>query len=346
VTEIVRRFIASLRELGFGARLLIAFLMIWTTVVMDDYRIPSGPTPSVLTQLRVPLMVLSFLLVVHSFQTMRIWSGLLPLARILERFAPVVVLTVALTGTGIFMGPVLAQFVPGAWSGLRARLETLPTAWGTVTSALVVVVFASASVVIIEVLLARLIDRITSGRPEAIRRAKMVILWVFGAYFACYLALAYNAMLDTSPITAHQSEALGVTRRSLQVGFVSHEVWWLSFRSWRAPGQTEYIVVHPYRDGYWPWEVWEGLPLVVEVRPGMLGLPWVVYTHIDRTALLERLVRQLPTAAVPRKELITRYVAEARWSDALRHAREHLVLYPADRDFVETVLRSAPAQAR
>ena len=346
MTEIVRRVIANLRELGFGARLLIVFLMVWTTVVMDDYRIPSGPTPSVLTELRVPLMVLSFLLVVHSFQTMRIWSGLLPLARLLERFAPVVVLAVALTSTGIFMGPVLAQFVPGAWSGLRGRLETLPMVWGAVTSTLVVVGFVSASVMITEVLLARLVDRITLGRPEAMRRAKMLTLWVFGAYFACYVALAYNGMLDTSPVTAHQSEALGVTRRSLQVGFVSHEVWWVSFRSWRDPGQAEHIVVHPPRDGYWPWEVWEGLPLVVEVRAGMLGLPWVVSTHIDRTALLERLVKQLPTAATPRKELITRYVAGARWSDAMRHAREHLVLYPADRDFVETVLRSMPAQSQ
>jgi hypothetical protein len=30
----------------------------------------------------------------------------------------------------------------------------------------------------------------------------------------------------------------------------------------------------------------------------------------------------------------------------MRHAREHLVLYPADRDFVETVLRSMPAQSQ
>ena len=260
MTEIVRRFIASLRQLGLGARLLIVFLMIWTTVVMDDYRIPTGPTLSVLSELRVPLMILSFLLFVHSFQTMRIWSGLLPLARIMERFAPVVVLAAAITSTCIFMGPVLAQFVPGAWTGLRGRLETLPMVWGAVTRALVVVVFASAGVIITEVLLARLIDRIASGRPEAMRLVKMAILWVFGAYFACYVALAYNAMFDTSPVTEHHSEALGVTRRSLRVGIVSHEVWWLSFRSWRKPGQTEHIVVHPYRDGYWPWEVWERPP--------------------------------------------------------------------------------------
>jgi hypothetical protein len=330
VTYLVRRLIASLRELGFGARLLIVFLMIWTTVVMDDYRLPNSSALSILAELRVPLMILSFLLIVHSLQTLRAWNALYPVARMLERFAPVIVLVVAFAGGAVFFVPIVA----------------LDAGWGRLLSGLVVGTFVATSVLVTEVLVVRLIERLSAGRPEVMRRLRSVILGIFGAYFSCYVVLAYNGMLDTSPATTHRSEAVGLTKRSLQVGIVSHEVWWLGFRSWRRPGETEHIVIHPIRDGYWPSETWEGLPLVIEVRAGMLGLPWIDYTHIDRTAFLERVVKELPTAAVPRKELITRYSTEARWADVVRHAREYQALYPDDRRFVDGILRSVPAQSQ
>jgi hypothetical protein len=84
------------------------------------------------------------------------------------------------------------------------------------------------------------------------------------------------------------------------------------------------------------------MPLLVNVRSGLLGMPWVDTAPIDRVTLLERLVRELPTAAVPRKELIARYLAEARWDAATRHAREYQALYPEERTFVDTLLRTIP----
>ena len=53
----------------------------------------------------------------------------------------------------------------------------------------------------------------------------------------------------------------------------------------------------------------------MDVHTGALGLAWVAFTHIDRTAVVERLVVELPTATVPRKELITRSVREGRWNE-------------------------------
>jgi hypothetical protein len=346
VSEILRRFIASLRQLGFGARLLIVFLMDWTTVVMDDYRVPSGPTLSLLAELRVPLAIVSLLMLAHSFSSLRFWNSVLPLARMLERFAPVPVLGVVFLSTGAFVAPMLTPLVPPESRWLLASLGGLETLGQLFKSRFMSVVFIGASFLIADVLLLRLIDQITEdeeGRQKFVNRLRVTVLWIFGAYFACCLVLAYNAMLDRSPVETHRSEAVGVTKRSLKVGIVSYEVWWLNFRSWTRPGQSEYIIAHGDRDGYVTREVWEGMPLIVHVRSGMLGLQWVEAARIDRTALLERLVRELPTAAAPRKDLITAYLAEARWSDALRHTREYQELYPADRRFVETVFRSLPA---
>jgi hypothetical protein len=271
---------------------------------------------------------------------------MLPLARLLERFAPVPVLGAVLLSAVAFVAPTLTQHVSPESRWLLALLGGLETLGRVFKSRLVSVVFVGASFLIADVLLLRLVDRLSDdqpGREKFVDRLKVTVLWIFGAYFACCIVLAYNAMFDTSPVVTHRSEAVGVTKRSLQVGIVSYEVWWLNFRSWTKPGQSEYIIAHGDRDGYVAREVWEGMPLLVHVRSGMLGLQWVEAARIDRTALLERLVRELPTAAVPRKALITGYLAEARWSDAMRHTREYQELYPADRSFVETVLRSLPA---
>ncbi len=45
-----------------------------------------------------------------------------------------------------------------------------------------------------------------------------------------------------------------------------------------------------------------------------------------------------------RKELIAGYVADGRWEAAMRQAREYQALYPEDRAYVESVLRSNPAK--
>ena len=345
MSEILRRFAASLRHLGFGARLLIVFLMDWSTVVMDDYRVPGGSALSLLAEARVPLAILSLLMLAHSFSSLRFWNRLLPLARLLERFAPVPVLGAVLLSAGAFVAPALSQHVPPESRWLLASLGGLESLGQFFQGRFVFVVFVGASFLIADVLLLRLVDRLSDdqpGREKYVDRLKVAVLWIFGAYFACCIFLAYNGMFDTSSIVTHRSEAVGVTRRSLQVGILSYEVRWLNFKSWTRPGQSEYIIAHGDRDGYVTREVWEGMPLLVHVRSGTLGLQWVESAQIDKIALLERIVSEIPTAAVPRKALITAYLAEKRWSDTMRHTREYQALYPADRTFVDTVLRTLP----
>jgi len=344
VTPILRRFIASLRHLGFGARLLILFLMNWTTVVMDDYRVPSASSLSFLAEVRVPLGILSLLLVAHSFSTLRIWNRLHSLARMLERFAPGLVLLVVCFSAGAVAVPMLAPSIPFGSRWLRAP-SGLEAIGAVLASSVVPVVFVGASFLIADVLLFRLIDHMSddpASREKFVDRLKITTLWIFGTYFACCLVFAYNAMLDTSPTVTQRSAAVGVTSRSLRAGIASYEVWWLNFRSWTRPGQTEFIIAHGDRDGYVARAVWDGMPLLLHVRAGSLGMPWVEAARIDQTELLERLVREIPTAAAPRKALITGYMTEARWSDARRHVLEYQALYPTDQRFVEAVLRSFP----
>lgn len=347
MSEILRRFIGWLWRFGIGARVLLMLLMVWSTVVMDDYRVPGGSTLSMLNEVRVPLMIISALVLAHSFSTLRIWNELYRITRMLERCAPIIVLGAAALATSAFVGSLIGEVARPTSRLVLEVLAGLQAIGALFSGALAVVAFVGAGFVITEVLLVRLVEHMTagdSGHADAARRVKMVVFWVFGAYFASCLIFAYNAMLDTSAVTTYRSEAIGSTRRSLKVGVFSYEVWWLHLHSWRHPGQTEQIVAHPWRDGYWFTDVWPGMPLLVNVRAGMLGMPWVDTAPIDRVTLLERMVRELPTAVAPRKELIAGYVAGGRWDAAMRQAREYQALYPEDRAYVESVRRSIPAK--
>jgi hypothetical protein len=345
VTEIARRFIAWVWRFGIGARLLLVVLMVWSTVVMDDYRVPGGPALSMLNEVRVPLMVVSFLMLAHSFSTLRIWNKVYHIVRMLERLAPVIVLAVAALATGEFVSAVVEELVPPDWHWALEPLGALQAVGAVLSGRILVVVFVCSGFLITEVLLVRLVGRLTEGdggHADTGRRVKAIVFWTFGAYFGCCIVFAYNAMLDVSQVTTHRSEATRVTRRSLAVGVFSYEVSWLHLRSWRHPGQEEQITAHRWRDGYWFSDVWPGMPLLVNVRGGLLGMPWVDTAPIDRMTLLERLVKELPTAVAPRKELIAGSLAEARWDAAARHAREYQALYPEDRTFVDSVLRAIP----
>ena len=345
MSEIVRRFIAWVWRFGIGARLLLVVLMVWSTVVMDDYRVFGGPALSMLNEVRVPLMVVSFLMLAHSFSTLRIWNRVYRIGRMLERLSPVIALAAASLATGAFVSVVVGELVPPDWRWVLEPLGALQAVGTMLSGRFLMVVFVCSGFLITEVLLVRMVERLTegdAGHPDTVRRAKAIVFWTFGAYFACCIVFAYNAMLDASPVTTHRSEATRVTRRSLAVGVFSYEVSWLHLRSWRQPGQEEQIIAHRWRDGYWFSDVWPGMPLLVNVRAGLLGMPWVDTAPIDRITLLERLVKELPTAAAPRKELIAGYLAEARWDAAARHAREYQTLYPEERTFVDTVLRAIP----
>ena len=345
MSEVVRRFIAWGWRFGIGARFLLVVLMVWSTVVMDDYRVPGGFVFSMLNEVRVPLMVVGFLMLAHSFSTLRIWNGIDRTVRMLERFSPVIAFAAALLATGAFVSVVVAEMAPPDWRWVLVPLGVLHDVGTVLSGRLLVVVFVCAGFLITEIVLVRLVERLTegdAGHADAARRVKVMVFWVFGAYFACCIVFAYNAMLDPSPVTTHRSEAIRVTRRSLEVGVFSYEISWLHLRSWRHPGREEQIIAHRWRDGYWFSDVWPGMPLLVRVRAGLLGMPWVDSAPIDRMTLLERLVKELPTAAAPRKELIAGYLAEARWEAAARHSREYQSLYPEDRAFVDGVLRAIP----
>jgi hypothetical protein len=113
---------------------------------------------------------------------------------------------------------------------------------------------------------------------------------------------------------------------------------WVEVASWRTPGATERVLLFPARDGLSPGRVGPGLPLTVRVRSGFLHVPWVEAMAVDPDRNLEELLRLVPTAAVPRQQLIRTMLAAGRWEDAAAHTRIFLDQYPAALAFAGSVV--------
>jgi len=150
------------------------------------------------------------------------------------------------------------------------------------------------------------------------------------------VALAYNGSLDRSPSVEHRTEVVRVASVAAPWGFVP--LTWVELASWRTPGATERILLFPARDGLSPGRVGPGLPIVVRVRSGFLHVPWVEALAADPDRNLDELLRVVPTAAVPRQQLIRTLLAARRWDDAAAHTRIVLDQYPAALAFARSVI--------
>jgi tetratricopeptide (TPR) repeat protein len=153
-----------------------------------------------------------------------------------------------------------------------------------------------------------------------------------GGFVLYGLVLFFNGTLDSSPPMEAASEIVDIGGGEVELwGFLPYS--WGSLRSWRREGGTERIfLTRTERSRAWP-----GQAILVKVRKGYLGIPWVSALERDQEKYARRVLEIAPTAAGPRKNLIRFYLERRRWKEAAAAGQEYLQLYPNDYDFISGV---------
>ena len=170
---------------------------------------------------------------------------------------------------------------------------------------------------------------------RGLRRLEQVMTFVIGAFILISVLLFMNGYRDASAAVEVPSEVVSIGGGDIEVlGTTLFS--WADLRSWRRPGTVERVLLHPVERSL----TWVGQPVVVRVRPGALGIPWVEGVLRDREKYYRQVLTIAPNAAGPRRERLLWLVEHQRWEDTVEAAREYVRLYPNDYDFIKGIAAS------
>jgi hypothetical protein len=142
------------------------------------------------------------------------------------------------------------------------------------------------------------------------------------------LFLFANGKFDLSEPVPHATEIVSIGMEEPVLG-VDLPFTWATVRSWREPGGTERILLR--------WaereRLWGGQPIVVSVRRGYYGRPWVSAIEHDVEKQSRAILAVVPGAAQIRKDLAMFYARTGRFADAASTTRDYTRDFPDDRAF-------------
>ncbi|HSF06495.1 MAG TPA: hypothetical protein VLG10_11955 [Methylomirabilota bacterium] len=173
---------------------------------------------------------------------------------------------------------------------------------------------------------------LAAGAGRALRGveyALVVVIGVFGLYgLVCYV----NGALDRSAPVEVRTQVLQIGRAEAELhGALPYA--WTDFWSWRPDGRADRILLSAAERA----ALWPGQGVIMEVRSGALGIPWVVRVRRDEEWQHRRVLAIAPTAAGARKALIDLYVTQRRWPEAAAAALEYQRHYPKDFEYLRGV---------
>jgi tetratricopeptide (TPR) repeat protein len=142
------------------------------------------------------------------------------------------------------------------------------------------------------------------------------------------LFLFTNGRFDAAAPTHHAAQIAHIGLDETDLGDVM-PVAWVDIKSWRRPGELERILLRPDERE----RLWGGQAVVVSVRPGFYGVPWVSRIEADVETRSRGVLAALPEAAQIRKDLAEFYLRLGRFTEAAMTAREYARRVPGDRDF-------------
>jgi hypothetical protein len=210
--------------------------------------------------------------------------------------------------------PLLVLSVAGSLSG--------PVLFG------IFIAMTTALAWLILVRLARRLVPASATLPRAQRAFRVATVTAVALYGIYATVLSFNGSFDRSIAVEHRRELVSVTTIKALVS-------WLDLRA--ADGTLERVTLLPGKDGVWAGYVDPGQPIVVSVRRGAFGIPWIERVAHDADRQAELMVEAAPSAAAPRRALIGAYLRQGRGREVVAHTRAYLGDYPRDIAFAGTV---------
>jgi Flp pilus assembly protein TadD len=175
--------------------------------------------------------------------------------------------------------------------------------------------------------------------PIAIGHRLCALVILVSCFYGVFLVS--NATFDLSEASHHPADIVRIgldeTELGLRLPFV-----WADVRSWRRPGELERVLVRPEERA----RLWSGQSVVVSVRAGFHGVPWVARIDADVEKQSREILAVAPDAAQTRRELAEFYVRLGRYTEAALTTREYARRVPDDRHFPVRIARLLTSRDR
>jgi hypothetical protein len=155
------------------------------------------------------------------------------------------------------------------------------------------------------------------------------------------LFLFTNGKLDVSEPAHHSTEIVRLGMDEAGFG-IRVPFGWADVQSWRRPGELERIVIRPEERE----RLWGGQAVVVSVRSGFHGTPWVSRIEADVEKHSRAILAVAPDASQIRKDLADFYVRLGRFTEAAITTREYARRVPDDRTFPVRIARQLTSRDR
>jgi hypothetical protein len=153
--------------------------------------------------------------------------------------------------------------------------------------------------------------------------------------------LLSNGRFDLSEPAHHPTQIVRIGLDETEIGIRVPFVW-ADVRSWRRPGQLERVLVRPEERE----RLWGGQAVVVSVRSGFHGVPWISRIEGDVEKQSLEILAVAPEAGQIRKELAEFYVRLGRYGEAAVATREYARRFPDDHDFPVRIARMLTTRQR
>lgn len=167
---------------------------------------------------------------------------------------------------------------------------------------------------------------VTVGRGTCAFLVVAVALWG--------LFLFGNGWLDRSDPVARPTHIMGIAGGETGLG-VMVPYTWMTLRSWDSSARQERLLAHWDERG----RLWGGQPVVILLRQGFFGMPWVSTVEPDFEQQSREVFTLVPDAAGVWKELALFNVRINRLDEARRVAGEYFAKFPQSPEFPVQIAR-------
>jgi hypothetical protein len=151
--------------------------------------------------------------------------------------------------------------------------------------------------------------------------------------FVLYSLLLFaNAALDRTTAEPREADVVEIAGDSLDLGHIPFR--WVALRPIGDPGRVERVLLSPV-DPF----LWAGEPVLLDVRSGFFGLPWIAQISLDDVRQGRAILERNPTSAEGWKLLIKGYALRNKIAEGTDATVEYARLYPADYDWPETIAK-------
>lgn len=155
--------------------------------------------------------------------------------------------------------------------------------------------------------------------------------WLLRGFVYGTLILYVNGALDGGVVYERESRVITTGGGDVDLGVARFPYRWALLQSWDRADGVERVLLQPFESPY----IWGGQDVVLQLHPGLLGLPWIESIEHDEGKYYAAVLAKVPGARLAHQRQVYFYLHRRRTHDAARATRAYLERYPDDYAFAK-----------